>query len=419
MKFWVLFKKELREMVTLQTVIGMLVSVLVFLFIGNFMSGVTEDMQKESGTIQVVDQDQSDLSAGAIAALKENGFTVNMVDTATPSDENGILLIPKGFSENLNAQKAPEIKILARVQSFAMTANMKSELTRTAASVITEYASSFIAQKGNITNADLIKNPVKVTDETYVGEKSANVAPSILSAFGMSQTILIPMVVFLLITFASQMTVSAIANEKGDKTLETLLSTPVSRLSVLSAKICAAGLVSLLMAGVYMIGFSGYMNGFTGGATAGSSTVMETLGLTLSAGDFVLIGVQLFLTILIALGLALILGSLAQDVKSAQTAIAPLMFLLLIPYMITIFVDVNSLPLIGKLLVCLIPFTHTFIASSNLIFGDTVLFLGGLLYQIVFLVVVMALAVRIFSTDRIFTMKLQFGKKKKNTAGAQ
>ena len=64
--------------------------------------------------------------------------------------------------------------------------------------------------------------------------------------------------------FASQMIISAISTEKIDKTLETLLSAPVSRIAVLSSKMLAATIISALYAAIYMLGFSNMMSGMGG-----------------------------------------------------------------------------------------------------------------------------------------------------------
>ena len=132
--------------------------------------------------------------------------------------------------------------------------------------------------------------------------------------------------------------------------------------------------------------------------------------------DYLLVGLQLFLTILIALAVSMILGALASDVKSAQTAITPLMFALLIPYLMTMFFDINTVAMPLRIFMYIIPFTHTFIASNNMIFDNYTLYFGGLLYQIIFLAVVMTLAIKLFSGDRIFTIRLNFGQKKKRKA---
>ena len=88
------------------------------------------------------------------------------------------------------------------------------------------------------------------------------------------------------------------------------------------------------------------------------------------------------------------------------------MVMVMIPYFICLLADVNGLPTVARFLVYAIPFTHTFMAIPNMMFGNYPLFFFGLGYQVVFFAVCMFLAVRLFSSDKILTAKLQFGKKK-------
>jgi len=50
----------------------------------------------------------------------------------------------------------------------------------------------------------------------------------------------------------------AVATEKENKTLETLLSMPIKRSYIASSKMIAGGIVSLLMALIYIVGFNFY-----------------------------------------------------------------------------------------------------------------------------------------------------------------
>lgn len=87
----------------------------------------------------------------------------------------------------------------------------------------------------------------------------------------------VPIIMFVLIMFSAQMILSAISNEKIDKTLETLLSAPVSRLSVLASKMLAAGVVAALQVVVYMFGMSKMTGGLTEGMgdTSAYESAME------------------------------------------------------------------------------------------------------------------------------------------------
>ena len=121
----------------------------------------------------------------------------------------------------------------------------------------------------------------------------------------------------------------------------------------------------------------------------------------------------MFMTIMIALSVSLILGAMATDAKSAQTLVMPIMIFAMIPYMISLFMDVNSMSNIVKIFVWLIPFTHTFTAINNIMFGNWPVFWGGLAYQFVFFIVCMYFALKLFTSDKIFTISLNLGQKMK------
>ncbi len=430
MKFFKLFKKELKELITFQAIGGLLVGALMFVLLGSVMGNIGEEMSKNAGSVVIVDNDKSAITSQSIEALKASGFEVTIIEgdnnvelskKASELGHNSLLVFPKGFQEGIENKKPQELTIISELTSFSIMGNM-SQTAQTAAEVVKESLTTMLI-KADLANVDVeyVKNPVVNIDVTVVKDKSEIINSNALQGFAMQQSMFIPIIVFILIMFATQLNASAIANEKGDKTLETLLSAPVSRLAVLGSKMCASAVFSLLMAGVYMVGFSSYMNGMMGGMTGGDmdmatapiTAALKNLGLQLGTPQFALIGIQLFLTISIALTISMILGALAKDLKSAQSLLMPLMFVTMIPYFITMFMDVSSLPMVARILVYAIPFTHTFTATSALLFGNNLLFFGGMAYQIIILVVVLYLAVKVFSTDKIFTMTLEFKKKRK------
>jgi ABC-2 type transport system permease protein len=147
--------------------------------------------------------------------------------------------------------------------------------------------------------------------------------------------------------------------------------------------------------------------------------VLKQLGLTLSTSQYVLVGIQMFLTLLIVLSISLMLGVLAKDAKSAQTLTMPILAVTIIPFIVTMLFDVQGLSPVLRYAVYAIPFTHSFAASQNMMFGNTELFTFGLIYQFVFLLICLGLALRIFLSDRIFTMTENSGglfRKKKQAA---
>ncbi|WP_059003084.1 ABC transporter permease [Bittarella massiliensis (ex Durand et al. 2017)] len=422
-KFWILLKKELREMITLQSVLSIVLCAGIFVLLGNFMGSVTEEAAKNAGEVAVIDLDDSELTRSLLGGLEQSGFVVhrttkayeNPIDYARELGRQSAIVIPEGFGAGILAEKpvAQKIQLYSEIKSAAVTANISAGVDSQVVQQLGAILSRTLVEKAGIADPGPILEPVQAEDYTAVGEHTQQVSAGTVSGFLSSQTMMVPIIVFLLLMFASQMVVSTIVNEKNDKTLETLLSAPIKRTSILSSKMIAAGLVSLLNAAVFMVGYSGYMGKLMGGSGQNAAgEVLKALGLSLSTGQYLLIGVQLFATILTALTISILLGSLAQDIKAAQTAIMPVMVMVMIPYFICLLADVNGLPTVARFLVYAIPFTHTFMAIPNMMFGNYPLFFFGLGYQVVFFAVCMFLAVRLFSSDKILTAKLQFGKKK-------
>ena len=422
-KFWILLKKELKEMLTLQSVLSIVLCAGLFVLLGNFMGSVTEEAAKNAGEVAVIDLDDSELTHSLLDGLEQTGCAVHRttknyerpIDYARELGRTSVIVIPQGFGAGVLAAQpvVQKIALHSEIQSAAVTANISAGVDGQVVDQLGNLISRLLVERAGVSDPGPILEPVQAEDYTTVGEHTQQVSASTVAGFLSSQTMMIPIIVFLLLMFASQMVVSTIVNEKNDKTLETLLSAPIKRTSILSSKMIAAGLVSLLNAAVFMVGYSGYMGKLMGGGQNAAGEILKALGLSLSTGQYLLIGVQLFATILTALTISILLGSLAQDIKAAQTAIMPVMVMVMVPYFVCLLADVNGLPTVAKFLVYAIPFTHTFMAIPNMMFGNYPLFFFGLGYQVVFFAVCMFLAVRLFSTDKILTAKLSFGGKKR------
>ena len=291
--------------------------------------------------------------------------------------------------------------------------------------LIKDKVAADIAKKKGMTDKEyeLMDSPLNVLDNTVVDDKSAAISPEKIMSKIAIQNMMLPIIVFVLIIMTSQMLMSAVANEKTDKTLETLLSAPVSRGSVIGAKMLAAAIIALINAGVYMAGFSLFVSGATTDITSAAQELLgqsmstdeaiRALGLSLTGFDYFLVGLQLFFTIMICLSVSLILGALVNDTKNTQTMVMPIMLMAIIPYMISMIADINALPIVFRCLVYAIPFTHTFSAIPNLMFGNRMIFFIGLGYQVIVFAICMFFALRLFMSDRIFTIRLNFGQKSK------
>lgn len=425
MKFRTLFIKELREMLNTQTILAMVVAVVVMGFAGRTMSRAVEESAETMMDINICDNDNTEFTQNMIKFMTNNlaqlGGEVNVIEISSDdyaeelkkADVKNVVLIPEGFTESVEQNKSAQVQYIQQLNSLATFSNLNA-----GSQVAVEYLSAAVKEVvystkvagGKLTNQEVtfLNDPITLDETTIVAGKSENISSSIVLSLCSAQSNIVPIMLFVLVMMSSNMILNAVSTEKIDKTLETLLSAPVSRLSVIAAKMLAAAVIAAMQASVYMLGARNMMSGVMDNVSAdsGYSEILKNLGLTMSAGQYVLVGLQMFLTILIALSVALILGVLAKDAKSAQTLTLPVMMCTMIPYMLSMFVDIKSLSPAARYIVYAIPFTHSFMAMENAMFGNMDIYVGGLIYQALFLAVCMFAALRIFMSDRIFTMTI-------------
>jgi len=446
MKFGNLLKKELRELITKQAIISMVFTMVLLIVMGQIMGTAMEE-GFDTSTITICNQDDSQFTKDMLAEIESSRSTMlEYVDIQSEDyaaelerlDIKNTVIIPRGYGDSITEKHEPaEIKFVSRMPGGGMASTMSTVSASDVISEIQTFCTDEILLKNyGLTDEEiaLVREPMQLVEYTVNNGKTAQVSASALTAITMVQSLIAPMIIFFLMLMAAQMIMTAISTEKIDKTLETLLSAPVSRLSVLGAKMLAAVISALMNAAFMGVGFVFYMTGMMGSAAGEMSAAVETydagaaaagtasigqmmtdLGIALTPVDYVLFALQLFLTVAIGLAISMILGAMATDVKSVQTLTMPIMIAVMIPFFITMFMDVNSMSPVFKFIVYAIPFSHTYMAMTNLMNGNMLIFWGGMVYQIVFFAVCMFLAVRVFTTDKLFTMSFSGGSAQKRS----
>jgi len=200
--------------------------------------------------------------------------------------------------------------------------------------------------------------------------------------------------------------------EKEEKTLETLLTSPVDRFAILMGKVSSTVIVAGVASITVLVGYYYMIGSITFGITSSVGQVdLVSLGLVPSAFGYVLLGISLFVTLLSALALAVIMSAFSENVRGAQALVGYIYPLIFIPAMALMYVDVNSMPLAIRMIFYAIPFSHPIIASQAVVMGDYTIVAFGIAYVAIFTVIIMYIASRLFATEKILTAKLIFGKK--------
>ena len=205
----------------------------------------------------------------------------------------------------------------------------------------------------------------------------------------------------ILLVYSMQIAATSVAMEKEEKTLETLLTVPVDRFSILMGKLSSSALVAGLGAITYLVGYSYLFNSILSAApTTGTSLDLAALGLAPTALGYILLGITLFVTLLAGLALAVIMSAFAEDVRGATALVGYVYPLIFIPSLALIYIDINLLPLPIKAVLFAIPFSQPVIASKAVIAGDYLSTILGIVYVAAFTLVVMYIASRLFATEK-------------------
>lgn len=412
-----IIKKEVKELLTPATLIPIIIIAVLFGSLGGVFGDVEEQLE-DPPMIAVINQDGGSLSLVAVAVFNATSDIVyngtDVQEALNVLDEKGgvsLFIIPSNFTSDIENDTAGTIEIywvmkgagiMDSVPGAAADANL----------VHVENAISASLIAGNMSNnASLILNPTQYYETTlFKGKEMTGISPATIASVMSSQSFVMPLIVMMVIIYAGSIVISSMGSEKENKTLETLLTMPVSRTSIVFGKLIGAALVGLLMAVIYMFGMSYYFDSLMGS----TSIDLAEFGLTLGILDYVLVGLSLFASLVFALALCMILGIFTKNYKAAQTMTMPVTFLAMIPMFVTMFTDVDTLPMMVKAVVLAIPFSHPMVAMRSLMFDDYALVLGGIAYTSAVALLAMFVAVTLFKKDILLTGKISNKDKKES-----
>lgn len=411
--------KEIRELLTLRLLAPLLAVLGVMLIVGRAIRSERTRAQLPH-RILVVLHDTTQIACQLVARLDTADLLCDL--TRLPADSaltlarnsliSTVIVVPAGTGSRLLALDSAEIEVYSLLRSFSATQAMRTLKARDLLARLNRYLADSLTRRAfpghppqNITT------PLRLRQFTVIADRTAAGDPGTVTGIIMSQMFMIPMVLLMIIIYVSQMIAASIGQEKENKTLETLLTVPISRLSIVIGKMLGAVVVALVTTAVFFVAFSYYAGAFQRFESLPTDetgiNMVSQLKLSLSAGSLVLVAVTLLLGIVCALSLATLLAVFAEDARSAQAVIAPVMALCLLPYFLALFFDIQTLSLPLKLFVYAIPFSYLFMAPRAVLFHEYGTILWGCLYMAIFAFVAMVIAGSIFNTDRILTVRLR------------
>jgi ABC-2 type transport system permease protein len=421
-----IIKKEVIEMVRdPRLLLGMIiVPVLIFPLMGFAMSTSVSSIQDSANYIDlaIINLDNGarstemlDFFASKVVHDQYNYTTIDLtlMQSGTEYPVDLFMEIPANFTTNIDFNGTAMVFLYTPLKTYSMSESIPTDMV---ASYIMEYQNSVLNERisnafpgQNVSN---LRNPISVDSWSVIDGRVEKITPSEITNQMMTQSLMIPMVLMILLVMGAQLAATSVAMEKEEKTLETLLTTPVSRGSILFGKIAGVVVISLIALVAYVLGFSFYMSSLNSMAEGGASIDLAAIGLAPSSTGMVILFVTLFLSLVSALSLSVLVASFTEDVRSAQALLGALYAPIFIPALVLMFVDIGQLPGIAQGVILAIPFTYPVLAAKAMYTGEFMLLLFGIVYQIIFTGIIIYIASRFFSSEKIFTTRFNLKKSK-------
>ena len=414
----ILVKKEIKEtirnprFIIFTIILPLILYPVMGLILTQAFTSVSE--KTKTGSIILVDLDHSNVSSYMLSTLRNSGLNIVILDTipnVTELDPNtlGIIVIPEGFGTSFLNGERPKITVYSVINGVSISEQGIMSYIFGIVNIMRESLKTFIAQLNNI-DPELITNPFTEERHIYVRDWDKMMNDRDLNAIFM-QVMFWPWIMFSMVISVVQLSAAFLGEEKEQKTLEILLTYPVRRTTILFSKVVGSGVLAVLAAVFYTIGFLIYMNSF--------SSMVGEFGLTLEIAfdpiSIILTGLIFFLSLLFSAALGLTVSVIAQDTKSAESlATAVVMPTMLVAFII-MFMDVSSLPVYIQAIVYAFPYTYLMEGLKYVYIGKYEFFIIGIVDNLLAALIMLSLISRIFTSERILTMKIRFGRRKSRT----
>ena len=417
--------KEVKEMMRdPRILLGMVLApLLIFPLMGFILRTSTEAMQESLRTVSiaVVDFDGKAIAQNLTNFLKSMPNVKVEIIEAQSIDEiaayvqasniTSLVIIPEGFSSNITEGEKAELKVYGVFRAGGIT---ESVAFSAAQNLIELYKRNLMNEtvQTRFPENPTVLDPIDVSQSSIIKGKPVDVNPTALFSFTQAQSFGLPLALFMLIILAMQLASTSVATEKEEKTLETLMSLPLNRFTLLMGKLAGSTLVAAIGAIATILGVIYYMGSFAFGMPAQPSVDLAAIGLAPSLLSYAILGLSVFVALLSALALAVVISVFAEDVRGAQSLLGIVYMPLLIPMFALMFADLNTLPFGLQILLLALPFTHPMLAARATITGDYLVAVLGIGYVAVFTLVILYIAARLFATEKILTAKIRLGRKK-------
>jgi len=378
-----LVEKEVKDLLRDPRIyIGLMIPIIMLPLIGFVMSTAIQsaaDVTTGNLTIALIDYDGTNASKNFTSLLDNMGLNIvdvnngsldKALEEARTFGSKALLIIPKGFEENLLSLGKVNVEVYSIVESVGISSASAQSAIDGFLDMSSETLSAMLISKlAPGIEPDIIRNPLNVTRYTVIKDIVVQVPPQAL--FGqlmIGYGIMIPMVLFILAIIVTQIAATATAVENEEKTLETLLTFPVTRYDILMAKLLGSSIVAVLGGVMFTVGFLIYFQGLSSLQSSGFGVGDLYKALPSPPPEtYVVLTISLILSIFFITSLGIVIGALSSDVRMSGSLLGIVLIPVLIPFLLIIYGDLKSLPLAFQLFAYALPTSYPMIMAKEMI----------------------------------------------------
>lgn len=275
--------------------------------IGN-MTSVDEDFKPQAAVVSMPD---------SLKETLESVFTVNSIESSAleqskeeieQKDSQICIVFPEDFDAQVNGYDIASGESAPNIQIYYNSSDTESQVAYTSVIEVLDQYEAALTNKFDINQGG--ERYDLATEKDTAGTIFSSMLPMLLLIFLYSGCIAVAP--------------ESIAGEKERGTIATMLITPIKRSDIAIGKICALALIALLSGISSAVGTILSLPKLMGGAVDGLTG--DVYGVT----DYLMLGVVVISTVLLLITLISIISAFAKSVKEAQTAVVPLMIVVML-----------------------------------------------------------------------------------------
>jgi len=377
-----LVEKEVKDLLRDPRIyIGLVVPVVLMPLLG-FLMSTSMSSSIEAGAkglkIAVLDYDKTVLSNAFLNLSRSLGADVKSIDVADIETAVGearnlgstaLIVIGRGFENDLVNFRRASVEVYVVMETMSLGSIGAYSAVEGLLSVSSKIFSNMLISKLNPNiSPDVVREPFNISTRSILKDKIIKVPPQVLfNQLLMGYSIMIPLLLLMLSITVVQFAATATAVENEEKTLETLLTFPVTRYDILLAKLLGSSILAVIGSILFTGGFILYFNNML--TMSGFNFPVGEVSQLLPSPppeSFILLAVSLILAILFVTSLGVTIGALSSDVRMANSLLGVAIVPIMIPSLLMMYGDLNTLPLALQLLVYALPTSYPIMIAKGM-----------------------------------------------------